>query len=256
VKTARIALWGTLLVAVVASFALLAYVRRGADRSPSPASAQPLYRVRNVVLTRWDAHGLVRYRLHARRLVRWSDVEDLTTVRLRYHPGRHPSAFLRARHGQRLCGRHRLLLWKDVRLLYRARPHAPRLRLVTSRLWIDTRSERATTRAPVTVTEGESTVRGVGLRATLGVRRLRLLSRVHAVLYPGELTTSAPAPSAPVPPVRAGRSPRPRSAPGRGPARSAPDPNGGARLDASRPHQFGHDEPHASSPERRDVHRS
>ncbi|MCL5799103.1 MAG: LPS export ABC transporter periplasmic protein LptC [Gammaproteobacteria bacterium] len=251
-------LWSGLVLAVVASFVLLAYVEGGARHGPASLSPQPLYRVRNVTLTRWNARGLVRYRLDARRLVRWKTVEDLTEVRFHYHPGRTATTLVHARYGQRASGRRRLLLWKHVRVFSWRSAHAPPLLLRTHRLWINTRSELVHTRAPVTISEGRSRVRGVGLRARLTAHRLRLLARVHAVLYP-----HAPASSASVSPPPARRS---RARPARH-ARGAPDtrpesPGQGprpARDDVGRrpsgTHQLEHHDAHASSAKRQDGRR-
>lgn len=176
--------WGGLLLAVTGSFVLLALAQEGSPSDHSTLPPLPRYTVQGVVLSRWNVRGLLRYRLHAIRLVRWPVQERLTDVRFRYHPGRPTTTLILAHHALRRGTSQRFLLWGDVRIRYARTPAGPTVHLRTTRLWVDPRTGVATTHALVTVTEGQSIVHGVGLRARLDSHRVRLLSHVRAILYP------------------------------------------------------------------------
>ncbi len=173
----------TLLVVLAGSSTLLRQhgstpVADGAEGLPVPD-----YFIDNLTAVTMDPEGRPREQLTATHLIRLRDqpVVDVTTPHLvLYRPDEPPweVTAARARVFEQL---HQVELIENVTLA-QAGEHP--LQLVTEQMLIDTARRTAATDAPLTVTEPNSRVEAVGMRAYLDAERVELLHAVQSRYVP------------------------------------------------------------------------
>ena len=143
----------------------------------------PDYFVENFTLRRLDASGTLQNMLVAKKMVHYPD-DDTTVVtapQMSFPKGKRPT-FLTAREG--LVGPQggEVALVGDVRGVRKATAKDPEIVFTTTHLTVFPDDEVARTGAPVTIVQGASIIRGVGMEADNKTQIYQLLSQVNSTI--------------------------------------------------------------------------
>ncbi len=161
----------------------------------------PDYIVDNFTVRRFGPEGFLQHTLHAAHMRHFPD-DDSTLVlkpELTYH--RTPETHVSARQAYLDSGAKHIKLMDDV-IIQRAGTNKPETILTTQVLDVTPDNETASTNAPVTITQGQSNVRGSGLRTDNRIGQHVLTGRVNGIFHRNGIQ---PPPSRPKPTSRAKR---------------------------------------------------
>lgn len=142
----------------------------------------PDYSVDNFTVRRFGPEGFLQHTLHATHMRHFPD-DDSTLVldpELTYH--RTPETRVSAQKAYLDSGAKHIQLVDDV-MVRRAGSNKPETVLTTHVLDVTPDDETASTDAPVTITQGQSNVRGSGLRADNKIGLYVLSGRVNGLFH-------------------------------------------------------------------------
>jgi len=189
---------------LIASLAGMTYWLDLASRAPTGASDgktrhDPDYIVENFEVRRFDPEGALQHSLRAPLMRHFPD-DDSTTVfspNLTYH--RVPPTHVSAREGQINSGATHVELIDEVRIIRGGSAGKPDSVLTTSHLDAYPDDEVATSKMPVTITQGQTIVTGSGLDANNKTQIYLLDGPVHGIFHRNPtLKPSTPAAAPPV----------------------------------------------------------
>ncbi|MGD8378380.1 MAG: LPS export ABC transporter periplasmic protein LptC [Gammaproteobacteria bacterium] len=176
--------WLALSALVLLALASWWLGRPGEERGTAPghtAGERPDYYFEDATVTQLDENGKPAYRLRAARMDHYpsDDSVKMSSVHIDYFRPDAPAWVITADHGMIPSGNRRMRLDGNVHLL---RPSAsagePPLEANTPSLELLSDPRSARTDQPVTVVNGGSTVRGVGMLADLSAGTLTLQNQV------------------------------------------------------------------------------
>ena len=178
----------TFIVIVVAGWIALDRAQNSATSSPAnPALAQdPGYAARNAQLTETGPDGRPMYTLRA-SLIRQQPATRVVTLEQLQMQMRDPEGNVwsgRADHGRILQDDALVELNGGVRLWGVIPGDQRPAQLTTEQLFVNTRTDVATTEAFVRLIWGVQELSGTGLEASLNDRRVKLESDVHGLVHP------------------------------------------------------------------------
>lgn len=175
------------LVALLAVGAGLFLAQHGdptADSQPADVNRPgPGYSARDATLIETGEDGLPLYNLHAATIEQTpqSDMVHLTDITMDFRDSAGGVWNLRANRSDVRQSSQSLNLYGDVRITGTPSGSKSPARINTEMLSFDSRSEIATTHAPVVLDWSGQKINAVGLFANLKDRRVRLESEVHGI---------------------------------------------------------------------------
>lgn len=183
--------WSSALFPLLLLLALtgLTYWLRLATEMPDPRRDgkhrhDPDYIVQDGTLRKFDATGALKYTLKAKEIVHFPD-DDSTDMKLPHliylHPQK-PVMTMNADYGHMSRDGEQVDLYDNVRLHRAATAKDPETIGTTRQLTILPDDEKAYTREPVLITQGQSVIKGVGLQVDNRLQTYVLESQARAVI--------------------------------------------------------------------------
>jgi len=171
-----------LLLLAVLTWWLDAKVRSPQNLAGAAARGAPDFYIEGFKAVRMNPDGSRRYELAGKRLVHYSDDSSsiLSSPTLLYYDYDRAPLTVSADTAEIESGGENVYFRGDVRIERPAFDFNPQLGLATSYLHVIPDQEIAKTDQPVTMVEGNSIVRSVGLEFDNKARQVKLLSRVQA----------------------------------------------------------------------------
>ncbi len=171
-----------LLLLAVLTWWLDAKVRSPQNLAGASTRGAPDYYIEGFNAVRMNPDGTRRYELAGKRLVHYSDDDSsmLSSPTLVYHDYKRAPLTFSADTAEIEGGGENVYFRGNVRIDRPAFAFNPRLGVATSYLHVIPDQDFAETDQPVTMSEGNSTVRSVGLEFDNRARQVKLLSRVQA----------------------------------------------------------------------------
>ena len=183
--------WGSALFPLALLLALtgLTYWLRLATELPDPRRDgkhrhDPDYIVYDGTLRKIDATGTLKYTLKAKEIVHYPD-DDSTEMKqphlIYLHPKK-PTMTMNADFGRMSRDGEQVDLYDNVRLHRAASAKDPETIGTTTKLTILPDDEKAFTREPVLITQGQSTIKGIGLQVDNRAQTYILEAQARAVI--------------------------------------------------------------------------
>jgi lipopolysaccharide export system protein LptC len=173
----------TLLAALaLGSFWVLEVMRSGAeDAIPNPARTEPDFYVENFSYVKMTEKGEARYHVSGDKLTHnpKDDTYDIVHPVLKSFSDERPPSTLRSDRARVNSDGSKMYLYDNVHLDRPATPTSERLQVKSQFMLVFPDDEVAQTDKPVQITQGQSTLDGVGMYANNATRELRLGSKVH-----------------------------------------------------------------------------
>jgi lipopolysaccharide export system protein LptC len=171
-----------LLLLAILTWWLDARVRSPQNLTDADARGAPDFYIEGFNAVRMNPDGTRRYELTGKRLVHYADESSsiLSSPTLLYHDYERAPVTVSANTAELESGGENVYFRGDVRLERPPFDVTPRLGVATSYLHVIPDQEIAKTDQAVTMADGNSTVRSVGLEFDNRTRRIKLLSRVQA----------------------------------------------------------------------------
>jgi len=171
-----------LLLLAVLTWWLDARVRSPHNLGGATTRGAPDFYIEGFKAVRMNPDGTRRYELTGKRLVHYEAESNsiLSSPSLLYHDYERAPLTVSADTAEIESGGENVYFRGDVRIERPAFDLNPQLGVATSYLHVIPDREIARTDQAVTMAEGNSTVRSVGLEFDNKARRVKLLSRVHA----------------------------------------------------------------------------
>ena len=171
-----------LLLLAILTWWLDAKVRSPQDLPGAATDDAPDFYIEGFNAVRMNPDGSRRYELTGKRLVHYSDEDSslLSSPTLLYHDYERAPLTVSANTAELESGGENVYFRGDVRIERPPFDFNPRLGVTTSYLHVIPDQEIAKTDQAVTLVDGNSTIRSVGLEFDNKIRRINLLSRVQA----------------------------------------------------------------------------
>ena len=171
-----------LLLLAILTWWLDAKVRSPQNLAGATTSDAPDFYIEGFNAVRMNPDGTRRYELTGKRLVHYADENSslLSSPTLLYHDYERAPLTVSADTAELESGGENVYFRGNVRLDRPPFDFNPRLGVATSYLHVVPDQEIAKTDQAVTMVDGNSTVRSVGLEFDNNIRRIKLLSRVQA----------------------------------------------------------------------------
>ena len=152
----------------------------------------PDYIVDNFYVRRFDVDGALQHSLRAQKMLHYPD-DDSTEViapNLTYHST--PPRFVSARTAWLDKDGKHARLDGNVRVIGEGEGERPRTEIATSVLYVQPEDEFAHTDAPVTISQGLTTISGTGMETSNKTRVSVLFGRVKGTIYPHQPAQTTP----------------------------------------------------------------
>lgn len=159
-------------------------------QAPGKSRHDPDAVVERFTVTRFDPEGKLSSTLNAARMVHFPDDEttELDTPRVVQLPKDSPPVRIRADRGTVSKDGDEVHMYDNVVVTRDASADRPELRVTTTYLHVWPKDEVARTPEPVTITEGDSRLAGVGMEVRAKSREFELHSRVKGSFAPASTT--------------------------------------------------------------------
>lgn len=162
------------------SFWLQSSVDHDEPRSNSKQHHNPDAYAENFSVRRFDAAGQLKYRLTSPSLIHYADDESSeleSPILTSYSPNAAPVT-ITGDHARMTAKGETVFLWDNVIITRSATPQQPEIVARTQDLTSQTEAEIAFTHRPVEITQGQSWLKGTGLRIDNKLSTLELQSQV------------------------------------------------------------------------------